>query len=551
MELFHSFRVNIEGIELPVRFNNPFHYKPHRLSVLAADEVKAYIAGCRQLAAEVAEGKMFGVLVVRNNKGQIGYLAAFSGLLGGSNKQRGFVPPIFDFQTPDGYFKREEEEITKINSRVAAFCASAEYKEACANADNCRRQAEAELSAMREDNRMAKIQRDKMRCKEALTPEDEARLLDESRFRKAELRRRTKMWSDRISAAEAAFEACNKVLDRLKDERKRRSAALQEWLFENFQMLNALGEKRSLLRIFKDTRGSIPPAGAGECAAPKLLQYAYEKGLKPLCMAEFWLGASPVGELRREGCFYGSCKGKCEPILGFMLAGLEVEKSSLENAGERFTDIPILYEDDWIVVVDKPSGMLSVPGKVGGRSVQEWLVCHFGRDDVFVAHRLDMSTSGLLVAAKGVETLKALQLLFARRMVQKCYTALLSAVPEKREGEISLPLSPDYMNRPRQMVDSVCGKEAVTLYRVVSTLQYNGRQCAVVLLQPVTGRTHQLRVHCAHVRGLDAPIVGDELYGSPEGRLMLHASSISFEHPITGQKLQLSSDTFSHFTDNE
>lgn len=548
MELFHSFKADIRGIEPPARFNNPFHYKPHPLSILAADEVKAYIKESRLLDGE---GKMFGVLVVRDAVGRIGYLAAFSGLLAGCSVHRGFVPPVFDFQNPDGYFKREEQNISDINARVAAVYASREYKEAEEHLKNTRAQAESELVRLREENRLAKIARDKMRCEGALAPEAEAALVRESQHRKAELKRETKMWSDKIAEASKRFEAYSRVVNSLKEERSRRSAALQEWLFGQFQMLSARGERRSLLKIFKDMRGTIPPAGAGECAAPKLLQYAYENSLSPLTMAEFWLGAPPVGELRREGCFYGSCKGKCEPILGFMLDGLEVEKSSLEDAGERFTDIPILYEDDWIVVVDKPSGMLSVPGRVGGRSVQDWLVCHFGREDVFVAHRLDMSTSGLLVAAKGGRVLKALQSLFARRMVRKCYTALLSAVPASREGEISLPLSPDYMNRPRQMVDKLFGKEALTLYKVVSTLQYNGRECAVVQLHPVTGRTHQLRVHCACGEGLDAPIVGDELYGSPEGRLMLHASSIAFEHPVTGQLIHIESDAQRLFIDNE
>ncbi len=540
MELFHSFKVDIRGIELPARFNNPFHYKPHRLSILAADEVKAYVEGSRLLGGE---GKMFGVLVVRDAEGRIGYLAAFSGLLGGCSVHRGFVPPVFEFQNPDGYFKREEQNISNINARVAAVYASDGYKAADENLKNTRAQAESELARLREENRRAKIERDKMRGEGVLAPEAEAALVRDSQHRKAELKRLTKKWNDKIAEAEACLEAYSRVVNSLKEERRQRSAGLQEWLFEQFQLLNARGERRSLLKIFKDLRGAVPPAGAGECAAPKLLQYAYEKGLRPLSMAEFWLGSPPVGELRREGCFYGSCKEKCEPILGFMLEGLEVEKSSLENAGERFDNIPILYEDDWIVVVDKPSGMLSVPGRVGGRSVQDWLVCHFGREDIFVAHRLDMSTSGLLVAAKGVETLKTLQSLFARRMVHKRYTALLSAVPKKNcEGKISLPLAPDYVHRPLQMVDKLCGKEAVTLYKIVSTLQYNGRECALAQLQPVTGRTHQLRVHCACTEGLDAPIVGDELYGSPEGRLMLHASSIAFEHPVTGQLISIESD---------
>ncbi len=541
MSFFHSFKVDIKDVEPPQRFNNPFHYKPHRLSLMAADEVKAYIAGHKELADEVAKGKMFGVLVVRDASGELGYLAAFSGLLGGSNVQEGFVSAVFDFQCPNGYFKREEAEISTINEHIAAICASEKYKEACHHLKSCRKQAENDILAMREDNRRAKVLRDNMRDKGGLTSEEEAALVRDSQHRKAELKRLTKMWNEKIAEAETLFNSVNSAVECYKEERRRRSAALQEWLFSQFVMLNARGESRTLLQIFDEQRGCIPPAGAGECAAPKLLQYAYKNNMQPLCMAEFWLGASPVGEVRRDGCFYGSCKGKCEPILAFMLQGLDVEKSSLEGAGERFADIPILYEDDWLIVVDKPSGVLSVPGKVGGRSVQEWLTCHFDREDIFVAHRLDMSTSGILVAAKGREALKAMQSLFARRLVKKHYTALLSAVPKSREGRISLPLSPDYINRPRQMVDTEQGKEAVTIYHIVSTCEYNGRECAVAQLQPLTGRTHQLRVHCAHTLGLDTPIVGDELYGTPDKRLMLHASSIAFEHPFTYKQILLAS----------
>ena len=541
MELIHRFTADIRIIEPPGRFNNPFHYHPHPLCQIAADEVRAYISKRKELTVEVAEGKMFGVLVVRDANGHLGYLAAFSGLLGGSNLQEGFVPSVFDFQNPDGYFKCEEAEISTINHRIAAVCDSDEYKDALRNLEICRREAEVELTQMREDNRQAKIARDKMRSEGNMTPEEAAALVHDSQYRKAELKRRTKQWNERIANAEKLFNSVNSVAESLKEERKRRSAALQEWLFSQFVMLNARGESRTLLQIFAEHRGCVPPAGAGECAAPKLLQYAYKNSLHPLGMAEFWLGASPVGEVRRDGCFYGSCKGKCEPILAFMLQGLDVEKSSLDGVGERFTDIPLLYEDEWLVVVDKPSGMLSVPGKVGGQSVQEWLVCHFGREDIFVVHRLDMSTSGLLVAAKGVDVLKAMQSLFARRLVQKHYTALLSAVPKMNQGEISLPLSPDYMHRPRQKVDTEQGKEAITHYRIISICEYNGRECAVAELQPLTGRTHQLRVHCAHKAGLDTPIVGDELYGTPEERLMLHASKIAFEHPFTHKPITLDS----------
>lgn len=550
MEYLHFFPADMI-VEPPARFNNPFYYRPHPLCVVAANEVRRSLLSYDKLWAEASKGKMFGVLVVRDSEGRMGYLAAFSGLLGGRNVQPGFVPAVFDFQNPKGYFKQEEAAISNLNKEIVNLGSRDDIAELFLSLEKAKGDMERELALMRDDNKRAKEARDKIRAEGGLSPLDEEALLNDSRFRKAELRRLTLHWREKIEHLEGACASIQSRISELKEERRARSAALQEWLFEQFVVLNARGRQRSLLDIFKDSRGSVPPAGAGECAAPKLLQYAYKNGLQPICMAEFWLGASPVGEVRREGCYYGSCKGKCEPILSFMLQGLEVEDNALSNKACEPNEPSILYEDDWLLVVDKPSGMLSVPGKVGGRSMQELLVCHFGREDMFVAHRLDMSTSGILVVAKGVDVLKAMQGLFAQRRVKKCYTALLSAVPSVPEGEITLPLMPDYVNRPLQMVDFERGKEAVTRYRVAQTMQYAGSLCALVYLWPLTGRTHQLRVHCAHIKGLNSPIVGDELYGSPDERLMLHASSIEFEHPITRDLISIKSAPSWNFIDNE
>ena len=318
----------------------------------------------------------------------------------------------------------------------------------------------------------------------------------------------------------------------MKEERKRRSAALQRWLFEQFKVRNGNGAEKSLLDIFAGHSGIIPPGGAGECAAPKLLQYAYLNSLTPIAVAEFWVGESPSGEVRRDGCFYGACKSKCEPILGFMLQGLGVEENALEKGGD-ISNISIVYEDDHVVVVDKPSGVLSVPGIMGGTSVQQWLRDEYlHSNELFVVHRLDMATSGLLVAAKSMEVYKSLQQQFAGREVEKQYPAILEGVPQRSEGVIELPLASDYDNRPRQKVDFVHGKSAVTRFKVIGIVERDGRQCAVVRFEPITGRTHQLRVHAAHKEGLDCPIVGDALYGTVGERLMLHASRISFVHPV-------------------
>ena len=535
MQLLHRFREDISAVEPPTRFNNPFYYSPHPLCVAAACEVRAFLLGDEAVAAEAAKGKMFGVLVVRDPAGEPGYFAAFSGLLAGSNNVPGFVPPVFDFLSPTGYFKQEETEISRLNTLIKDV-ECGEYLFATEAVESLRTEMERELAAMRETMRASKQERDALRAAGNLAANEEAQLVRESQFQKAELRRATQRWQQRIEECRERLVPLQAGIAAMKEERKQRSAALQEWLFTNFKVLNALGESKDLLSIFKEHRGVLPPAGSGECAAPKLLQYAYKHGCTPVAMAEFWVGDSPQGEVRRDGCFYGSCKSKCEPILSFMLQGLDIEENALEHGG-NITSLRVLYEDDGLIVVDKPSGVLSVPGIVGGTSVQQWLRDTKHSNDIHVVHRLDMATSGVLVAAKSMEMYKAMQGMFAARKVRKAYIALLEGVPALPCGTISLPLSADYENRPRQRVDFQGGKEAVTHYRVVETRLFNGKECALVQFEPLTGRTHQLRVHAACKEGLDCPIVGDTLYGNAGDRLMLHAASLSFSHPATGEEL--------------
>ena len=533
MSLLHRFKSDISVVEAPQRFNNPFYYSPHPLCVMAAGEVRDMLSLDSALAADAARGKMFGVLVVRDVTGSLGYLAAFSGLLAGSNNVAGFVPPVFDLQSPGGYFKQEESGITALNKRIKDTECSEGYIAAVAAVADVKRTMEQQLAAMREDMRLDKQRRSELRAAGNLSAVDEAALVRESQYQKAELKRTTARWQQQLAGCEAAVAPFKASIAAMKEERKHRSAALQRWLFEQFKVLNGSGSEKSLLDIFARHSGIIPPGGAGECAAPKLLQYAYLNSLTPIAVAEFWIGASPAGEVRRDGCFYGACKSKCEPILGFMLQGLDVDENALEKGGD-ISSINIIFEDEHIVVVDKPSGVLSVPGIMGGMSVQQWLRdCYLHSNELFVAHRLDMATSGLLVAAKSMEVYKELQRSFAGREVKKLYTAILDGVPVKSEGTIELPLAPDYDNRPRQKVDTVNGKPAVTRYKVIGTVERNGRQCAVVHFEPVTGRTHQLRVHAAHKDGLDCPILGDSLYGTAGERLMLHASRISFVHPVS------------------
>lgn len=535
--MFRNYSGDITGVEIPRRFNNPFCYSPHKLCLLAAGEVRRLLSADSLLLAEAGKGKMFGVLAVQDNAGNIGYLAAFSGLLFGKNSCEGFVPPVYDMQSPDGYFKQEEACISAINKAIDAISGSEERRKAAAELLSVNNEAAAALEALSAAFAANKASRRQRRASGRLSAEEELAMTKQSQFEKAELKRRRKAWQEKIAEKEAACSAIENKISLLLHERKNRSVALQRWLFEQFRVLNAKGESKSLYAIFEERLGALPPAGAGECAAPKLLQYAYKNSLKPLAMAEFWVGRSPAGEVRRDGCFYGSCKSKCEPILGYMLQGLDVEESPLEKGGD-VNGIEVVYEDERLLAVNKPSGVLSVPGVVGGMSVQEWVRerCMHG-NDVFVAHRLDMATSGLLLVAKSMEVYKELQGKFARREVKKVYMALLDGVPAVKEGTIELPLSPDYDNRPRQKVDFEHGKPAVTRYSVVRTLQYGGKECALVRFEPVTGRTHQLRVHAASEYGLNTPIVGDALYGMPAERLMLHASSL--EITINGERLSL------------
>ena len=532
MTSFHRFKSDISVVEAPGRFNNPFYYQPHALCVMAADEVRAMLSHDSAVAADAAKGKMFGVLVVRDADGSLGYLAAFSGLLAGRNNIAGFVPPVFNLQSPGGYFKQEEAGITALNRKIKETECSDGYVAAVTAVADMKRAMELQLSAMREDMRLGKQRRNELRATGTLTADEEAALVRESQFQKAELKRAVARWQQQIAECEATVAPFKESVAAMKEERKHRSAALQRWLFEQFKVLNAHGCEKSLLAIFADHSGIIPPGGAGECAAPKLMQYAYLNSLTPVAIAEFWVGESPQGEVRRDGCFYGACKSKCEPILGFMLQGLNIEDNALEKGGD-ISKINIVYEDKYIIVVDKPSGVLSVPGIMGGTSVQQWLREEYlHSNELFVVHRLDMATSGLLVAAKSMEIYKELQRQFAAREVGKQYTALLDGVPQNSEGVIELPLAADYDNRPRQKVDSLNGKPAVTRFKVIGTMKHGARECAVVCFEPLTGRTHQLRVHAAHKKGLDCPIVGDALYGTVGERLMLHASRISFVHPV-------------------
>ena len=538
MNKLHYFADSISLLSLPEKFTYPFHYTPHPLCVAAAGEVGRYLSTKGEWQEELRKGKMFGVLIVRTGEGEVGYLAAFSGILAGKNRHTYFVPPVYDVQEPDGFFRIEEEQISGINRRIEELQADVRYKDCKQRLTDETILAGQVLDDIRGRMKAAKVERDRLRS--TVTRVDSEQLIRESQFQKAELKRQKQYWKDHLASLQTEVEVFETEIERLKAERKTRSAALQQWLFKQFRMLNARGEERDLCNLFKDTVQKTPPAGAGECAAPKLLQYAYRNGWQPLAMAEFWWGDSPKNEIRRHGYYYPACKGKCGPILKHMLQGLHVEENPLETDMYRDTELEIMYEDEWLSVVNKPAGMLSVPGKSDIDSV-------YGRvrrmypeaTGPMVVHRLDMATSGLMLVAKTKEVHQNLQAQFKNRTVCKRYVAWLDGIVEKKEGHIELPLRPDPEDRPRQVFDAVHGKPAVTDYTV---LHYDSGRTFISFI-PKTGRTHQLRVHSAHPLGLNAPIVGDELYGKRADRLYLHAEYLGFIHPVSGVYMEIEKES--------
>lgn len=562
MSLIHKFSHDIP-LDGPTGFTNPFRYVPHPLVREAAGLVMTDLDGListGRLSGEVcrgfSEGKMLGVLVCRpqeaKSSGYLIYLAAFSGTVGGQSVIEGFVPPIYDLLDPSGHFKDREAEISAINEQISSMKADVGFK-----------RMELELRIADRDRELISLQEEKSRRKrerELILKEWDAdgaerlvyreRFVRESQHENAERKRAKDRWKGIIGPMEAEVNGLEDKIRVLKQQRAGMSEELQKWIFRKYKVMNGLGEESSIMDIFA-VGGLVPPGGTGDCAAPKLLDYAFRHGLTPVAMGEFWYGDSPDTAVRTSGHFYPSCTSKCGPLLKYMLRGLTVSEAAGLSSSDRDPLTPeVLYEDEVIIVIDKPSGMPSVPGLDGRESAQEWAErrCEGFQEGVHAVHRLDMDTSGILLLAKTREAYVNLQRQFEERLVRKTYMARLSAGGRKLKagdkGRIQLPLSPDYDERPRQKVDFKQGKEAVTDYEVTAV---HADGTADVLFHPVTGRTHQLRVHSAHHLGLGRPIVGDLLYGahtidSPSvasGRLCLHAAKISFTHPVSGRQLEV------------
>ena len=533
--MLHRFTTSISDIPLPERFTYPFCYTPHPLCVMAAEEVQNYLSKQSDWQEELSQGKMFGVLIVQTEDGSIGYLTAFSGILAGKNIHPYFVPPVYDLLQPQGFFKIEEENISAINRRIHRLEEDKKYIDLLSDLTQTTQSAQDALSIAKTQLKEAKDKRELLRKTGQLNAKEEAELIRESQFQKAEYKRLERSWKDKIASLQVEAGNWEKQIQELKAERKVRSAALQQQLFEQFRMLNYRGEAITLCDIFKQTVHKTPPAGAGECAAPKLLQQAYLHHWKPIAMAEFWWGNSPKNEVRHHGYYYPACKGKCEPILRHMLQGLEVEANPMQQEAERGNEkLNIVYEDQWLLIINKPAGMLSVPGKERQTSIYDLARKAYPEaDGPMIVHRLDMATSGLLIIAKDKKTHQHLQAQFKNRSIRKKYIALLDGIVPEDEDTIELPLCPNPLDRPRQMVDTQYGKPAITYYQVLERTDKYTR----IAFYPHTGRTHQLRVHAAHPSGLHCPIIGDELYGKKDKRLYLHAESIEFTHPVNGQSM--------------
>lgn len=539
--MLHRFTTSITDIPLPERFTYPFCYTPHPLCILAAKEVQSYLTRQTAWKDELRQGKMFGVLIVQTEHGETGYLAAFSGILAGKNLHPFFVPPVYNLLQPQGFFKIEEENISSINRNIRqlendkAYAAlSAELARTIQSAENILATAKAQLKE-------AKTAREQRRKEKELNAQEEAELIRESQFQKAEYKRLERSWKARITTLQTQTEDWERRISALKSERKTRSAALQQKLFEQFGMLNYRGEVKNLCEIFGQTVHKTPPAGAGECAAPKLLQQAYLHGWKPIAMAEFWWGDSPKTEIRHHGHYYPACKGKCEPILQHMLQGLQVEENPmLKRMQVPSQNLEIVYEDPWLSVINKPAGMLSVPGKEDAVSVYSLMREQYPEaDGPLTVHRLDIATSGLMLIAKTKRVHQNLQAQFKNRLVRKRYVALLEGIVPKDKGTVDLPLCLNPLDRPRQMVHTEHGKPAITDYQVLERL--DGKRTRIAFY-PRTGRTHQLRIHAAHPLGLHCPIIGDELYGEKADRLYLHAEYLEFTHPITGETVRITKE---------
>ncbi len=551
---FTSFKNSIDSYTLPENFTFPFYYQPHPLCLLAAQELQNHLQTQKDWRhnfgiigdKDTAIGKMFGVLLVQNRNNEIGYLSAFSGKLAEQNHLTKFVPPVFDLLEPDGFFLIGQIEINSINQQIEHLESNPEiaHLEKILKSENeaSLMQIKAHREFIIKNRKDRKSQRNSASI--TYTPEEFIKLKDqlarESIKEKNQLKDLNTYCDKKTKNAEANIIKLRSEITALKKQRKDLSASLQQKIFNQYSFINRYGIEKNLQDIFKTTSQKIPPAGAGECATPKLLQYAFQWGMKPLAMAEFWWGASPKSAIRQHQNFYPACHGKCQPILVHMLEGIKIDDNPLLIHCGKEKNIEIIYEDDIMLVINKPTELLSVPGTHIEDSVYLRIKQLYPKaTGPLIVHRLDMSTSGIMLIALSKKAHKNLQKQFIKRTIKKRYIAVLEGLIKEEEGIIDLPLRVDLDDRPRQLVCYEHGKSAQTRWQLIERKTNQSK----VYFYPITGRTHQLRIHSAHINGLNIPIVGDDLYGKKSNRLHLHADYIEFFHPMTKELIHFQVDT--------
>ncbi|MBB1401369.1 RluA family pseudouridine synthase [Pseudoalteromonas sp. SG45-1] len=537
---FTLFSQNIDALALPEKFTFPFYYEPQPLAVAATKQLQQQLETLTHLKAENA-GKMFGVLVVQNAKQQLGFLSAYSGQIEGDKGNISFVPPVSSMQLQDDTYLAQSKIINDINAQIEQLENSEQLLEVNNKLDDATQSYQqallAQQAVMQAGRQQRKIQRTEgeLELSESDFEQLKNKLAGQSIVEKKQLLALKAYWQNIIESLQQTHINISDEIAHLKKRRKTLSKSLQKKLFAQYQFLNANGETTDLNAIFAALPEHTPPSGAGDCAAPKLLQYAYKHDLKPLAMAEFWWGAAPKSAIRQHKNYYPSCYSKCQPILGHMLKGLDVEDNPLLINPAQGKDLSIVYKDDDLLVVNKPAEFLSVPGVNIDDSVYMRIKTQFPEaSGPLIVHRLDMSTSGLLMIALNKRVHKALQKQFIERTIDKRYVALVNGNVAEDSGVIDLPLVLDFDDKPRQMVCYKHGKPSLTTWHVLE----RNNNITRLQLYPKTGRTHQLRVHCAHSSGLNMPIIGDTHYGKKADRLHLHAEYLAFTHPITLKRLE-------------
>jgi len=528
--------------DMPAVMPSPFANQPHALagqaSLLLQQRLSAENSWPRDFFSPNG-GKMFGVLAVQDRHGAIGFLSAFSGMMNGQWQYPGFVPPIFDQLEHDNFLPAGKADLLALSRQLQSLETSILRTELVQQIAEMQQQRDQALAALKQRHKVAKAARKQQRLALAqqTNPVDRhtamAALALASQHDKREATNTTLHWQERVQLLLQQQDALEQQISRIKLQRTEKSRLLHKQVFASYLLTNALDEQQPITSFFAD---GTPPAGAGDCAGPKLIHYAHRHRLKPLALAEFWWGCSPAAGVRHHGHYYPACRGKCLPILPFMLRGLDVEAEPCYGQEIDTSEPQIVYADDAFWVVNKPAGLMSTPGKQVADSVYLRMMQRYPEyPQLTLVHRLDMGTSGLLLVAKNLRINKLLQKQFIQHQVEKRYEALLSKplAHTPKEGIIDLPLRVDLDDRPRQLVCYALGRAAKTRWQIIAHEPDRTR----VWFYPLTGRTHQLRVHAAHRDGLHAAIVGDGLYGLPGERMMLHAQRLCFTHPVSRERM--------------